>query len=188
MKQSLGPQTLLAPTPVWLVGTYDAQGKANLTTIAWGGICCSDPPCVTISLQRPRHAYDAIIERKAFTVNVPSADYVKPTDYCGIYSGKDHDKLAETGFTVAKSQLVDAPCVDQCPLIAECKLLQTIELGRHTMFVGQIIDIKAAESVLDESGKIDPAKLNPICFNPGNRSYNSLSPSIGQAFSMGKQL
>ncbi len=72
MKQSVGAKTLATPTPVWLVGTYDAEGKPNIMTVAWGGICCSTPPCVTVSLRRATYSYAAIEARKAFTVSIPS--------------------------------------------------------------------------------------------------------------------
>ena len=70
MKQSLGPKTLLFPTPVLMVGSYDQAGKPNLMNAAWGGICCSEPPCVTVSIRKARHSYDSIMSRKAFTVGI----------------------------------------------------------------------------------------------------------------------
>jgi len=77
MKKSLGAKTLIYPNPVWVIGTYDNERKPNVSTIAWGGICCSDPPCVAISLRKATYSYGNIIERKAFTVNVPSEKYIR---------------------------------------------------------------------------------------------------------------
>ena len=84
MKKSLGVKTLAFPTPVWVVGTYDNEGKPNVMTIAWGGICCSKPRCVNISLRKATYSYDNIIKKKAFTINIPSENYVKEADYFGI--------------------------------------------------------------------------------------------------------
>lgn len=188
MKKSLGKATHAMPTPVWLVGTYDSEGKANLATIAWGGVCSSDPAAVTVSLRKARHSYDAIMERQAFTVNIPSRDFVVAADYAGIASGKNADKFAAAGLTPVKSDLVDAPYVAEFPLVIECRLLQTVEIGVHTQFIGEIVDVKADASVLDEAGLPDPTKVQPIVYSPTNRGYYALGEKVGQGFDTGKQL
>lgn len=184
----MGAKTLTFPTPVWVVGTYDKEGKPNIMTIAWGGICCSKPPCVAISLRKATYSYGCIMERKAFTINVPSDAYVKVADYVGMVSGKDTDKFAVTGLTPIKSELVDAPYVQEFPLILECKLIHTIEIGLHTQFIGEILDVKAEEAVLGANGLPELAKVKPIVFGPEVRTYHSVGQSIGDAFSIGKTL
>ncbi len=99
MKKSLGAKTILYPTPVLVVGTYDLQGKPNVMTAAWGGICCSEPPCVAVSLRKATYSYHNIVHRKAFTVSVPSERYVKDADYFGIVSGRTDDKFAAAELT-----------------------------------------------------------------------------------------
>jgi flavin reductase (DIM6/NTAB) family NADH-FMN oxidoreductase RutF len=188
MKKSLGAETYAVPTPVWLVGTYDKAGKPNIATIAWGGICCSDPPAVTISLRKARHSYDAIVERQAFTVNVPSQGFLAEADYAGIASGRSADKFAVAGLTPVRSDLVDAPYVSEFPLVLECRLLRTVDLGIHTQFIGEIIDVKAEEGVLDQDGNIDATKVQPVVYSPANRTYYGLGPAIGKGFSIGKDL
>jgi len=188
MKKSLGAATHAMPTPVWLVGTYDKEGKPNVATIAWGGICCSDPPAVTVSLRKSRHSYDAIVERKAFTVNIPSEAFAREADYAGIASGRDADKFGVAGLTAVRSDLVDAPYVAEFPLVLECRLLQTIELGVHTQFIGEIIDVKAEADVLDANGVLDAKKVLPIVYAPANRTYYGLGEVIGKGFDIGKGL
>ncbi|MBJ6750355.1 flavin reductase family protein [Geomonas anaerohicana] len=188
MKKSVGKGPHAMPTPVWLVGTYDITGKANLATVAWGGVCCSDPASVTISLRKSRHSYDAILKRGAFTVNIPSQQFVVAADYAGIASGKNEDKFAQAGLTAVKSDLVDAPYVGEFPLVIECRLLQTVEVGVHTQFIGEIVDVKADESVLDAKGLPDPAKVQPLVYSPTNRAYYALGEVVGQGFDIGKQL
>jgi len=188
MKKSLGAQTLAVPTPVWLVGTYDKEGKPNIATIAWGGICCSDPPAVMVCLRKSRHSFDAIMERKAFTINVPSEAYVKAADYAGMASGRDADKFAVAGLTPVRSDLVDAPYVSEFPLVIECRLLRTVEVGIHTQFIGEIIDVKAEENVLDPGGLLDAAKVLPVVYSPATRTYYGLGPVIGKGFDIGKEL
>ena len=187
MKVSLGPKTMALPTPAWLVGTYDANGKPNLMTAAWGGICCSKPVCVTVSLQKPRHSYAAIMERKAYTINVASAKDVAKVDYCGIVSGKNADKFAACNFTAVKSELVDAPYVAECPLVLECKVIRVEDLGMHTMFVGEVMDVKVDEAAMKD-GKPDPLLIDPIVYAPEDRHYYGLGANLGLGFSIGKEL
>ena len=152
MKKSIGAKTVVYPTPVFVVGTYDSEGKPNAMTAAWGGICCSRPPCVAVSLRKATYSYSNIVTREAFTVSIPSEKYVKEADYFGTVSGRNQDKFATTGLTPVRSKLIDAPYVDEFPFVLECKLLHTIEIGLHTQFIGEIVNIMAEESVLDERG------------------------------------
>ena len=137
MKRSLGAKTLLYPTPVCVVGTYDRAGKPNVMTAAWAGICCSSPPCIAVSLRKATYTYGNIMERKAFTISLPTEDYVKQADYFGMVSGRDEDKFSKAKLTAVKGDLVDAPFVKEFPLALECKLLHSIEIGLHTEFIGR---------------------------------------------------
>jgi flavin reductase (DIM6/NTAB) family NADH-FMN oxidoreductase RutF len=188
MKKSLGPKTLLYPTPVWVVGTYNKDGKPNVMTIAWGGICCSKPPCVAISIRKATYTYGNIMERNAFTVNVPSEAHAKEVDYFGLVSGKDVDKLSATGVTPMKSDLVHAPYLKEFPLVLECKVINTLEIGLHTQFIGEILDVKADEFVLGEKGLPDIEKIRPIIFSPERRIYHKVGGYLGDAFSIGKEI
>jgi flavin reductase (DIM6/NTAB) family NADH-FMN oxidoreductase RutF len=186
MKISLGAKTLAQPAPLWIVGSYDEAGKANAMAAAWGGICCSKPPCIAVSLREERHSYASILARRAFTISVPSVRFAAQADYFGIASGKDEDKFAATGLTPVRSDLVDAPFVGEFPLVLECTLLRTVELGMHVQFVGEIVDVKAEEDVLDDKGYPDAAKVQPLIFTPVTRAYHTVGPYVGQAFEIGR--
>jgi flavin reductase (DIM6/NTAB) family NADH-FMN oxidoreductase RutF len=188
MKKSLGAKTLVFPTPVWIVGTYDKDGRPNGMTAAWGGICCSKPPCVYVALQKPRYSYDNIVERQAYTLNVPSAKFVREADYFGMVSGRTTDKFAATGLTAVRSDLVDAPYIAEFPLILECKLIQTVEIGLHTQFIGEIMDVKAEDAVVDDNGLPDIERVAPIIFGPEIRSYHGIGHYLGRAFEIGKKI
>ncbi len=188
MKKSLGAKTIVYPTPVFIVGTYDKDGKPNAMNVAWGGLCCSSPPSIAISLRKATYTYGNILEKKAFTVNIPSQDYVKEADYFGIVSGGKEDKFSATGLTPVKSDLIDAPYIQEFPLILECKLTHTVEIGLHTQFIGQIIDVKVEESVFGNDGTIDIGKMHPILYAPEIRAYYGVGECLGKAFSIGKQL
>jgi flavin reductase (DIM6/NTAB) family NADH-FMN oxidoreductase RutF len=188
MKKSLGSRALAFSTPVWVVGTYDKDGKPNVMTAAWGGICCSKPACVCVSLRKHRYSYNNIVDRQAYTISIPSEKFAKETDYFGIVSGRNTDKFSATGLTAVKSDLVDAPYIDNFPLVLECKVLHTIEIGVHTQFIGEIMDVKADEAVLGEKGWPDIEKVKPIIYGPEIGTYHGIGKFLGKAFSIGKEI
>ncbi len=186
MKKSLGARTLAYPTPVWLIGTYDDSGRANVMTAAWAGICCSRPPCVDVSLRRATATFGHLQARRAFTVSVPPERLVREADYFGLASGREVDKLEATGLAAVASDVVDAPYLAEAPLVLECQLLHTLEIGLHTLFVGEIRDVKAEESVLDARGLPDPERVRPLVYLPEVRHYHGLGPCLGTAFDLGR--
>ncbi len=186
MKISLGAKTL-APAPMYIVGTYDEQDRANVMVAAWAGICCSEPPCLTVSLRKATYSYHNIMAREAFTVSIPGEDQASAADYFGLVSGRDTDKLADTGLTAVKSGLVDAPYIEEFPLVFECSLFRVYELGLHTMFVGEIKDVKAEESVLRDAKTFDLGRIRPFIFSSGDRKYYRLGEPLGPAFSIGEK-
>ncbi len=188
MKKSFGAKTLVFPTPVWVVGSYDRNGKPNIMTAAWGGICCSRPPCVAVSMRKATYSYGNIVERKAFTVGVPSEEHAAQADYAGIASGRDVDKFAAAGLTPVRSAVVDAPYVEEFPMVLECRLIHTLEIGLHTQFVGEILDVKAEEAVLAATGVPDIRLARPVLFAPGLDGYHGVGEYLGQAFSIGRGL
>ena len=188
MKRSLGAKTLIYPTPILIVGTYDKEGRPNAMTAAWGGICCSQPPCLNISLRKATYTYGNIMNRNAFTVSIPPEDMVKQADYMGLASGRDEDKFAIAGLTPIKGDLVDAPYVDEFPLVLECNLIQAMEIGLHTLFVGEIMDVKADDSILGDDGMPDIEKLKPMTFAPVGGKYYGLGKLLGKAFSIGQEV
>lgn len=185
--KSLGAKTLLYPAPVLVVGSYDKDGKPNIMTAAWGGICCSKPPCVTISLRQATYTYGNLMDRKAYTLNIPSRTYAAHADHAGLVSGRTEDKFATLGLTPVKSDLVDAPYIAEFPMVLECKVINTVEIGLHTQFIGEIMDVKVQEECLSDDGKADPVKVDPLAFAPESRQYFALGEMIGKAFSIGKK-
>ncbi len=186
MKKSLGAKALLYPTPVLVVGTYDSGGRPNVMTAAWGGICSSDPPCVAVALRKATHTYGNIAESGVFTVSIPSEDHVQEVDYFGIATGRSEDKFAATGLTEVRGDRVDAPYVDEFPVVLECRLRNTVEIGLHTLFVGEILDVKAEEAVLSGTGFPDMKKVSPLVFDPGVRGYYGVGEYRGKAFHIGR--
>lgn len=188
MKTSIGAKTLLFPTPVLMVGTFDQEGKPNLMNAAWGGICCSQPPCVAVSLRKATYSYAAIVERKAFTVGIACEARVVEADFVGMVSGRDLDKFAIAGLTVVRSELVDAPYAAEFPVVLECRLLQTVEIGLHTQFIGEILDVKADSGVLGDDGLPDIMKIQPLVYDTAHKGYHGVGPFLERAFSVGREL
>ena len=185
MKTSLGAKTLVYPTPVFVVGTYDKVGKPNVMTASWGGICCSQPPCVAVSLRKATYTHGNILARQAFTISIPSEDHVQQADYFGLVSGRNVDKFAAMKLTPVRSELVDAPYVKEFSLIVECRLAHVIELGLHTQFVGEVMDVKAEDSVMAKGGLLEITKVKPLVFAPDTQAYYGIGKFVGQAFSVG---
>jgi flavin reductase (DIM6/NTAB) family NADH-FMN oxidoreductase RutF len=187
MKKSIGAQSLVFPTPVFVVGTYDLEEKPNVMTAAWGGICCSVPPCVAVSIREATYSYRNILDRKAFTISIPSEKYVKEADYFGMVSGKNVDKFSATGLTPAKSEVVDAPYVNEFPFVLECQLLRSVEIGGHTQFIGEIKDTKVDEDIIKDD---DPLiqKIAPLIFALDNMSYYGVGKYVAKAFFVGKEI
>jgi flavin reductase (DIM6/NTAB) family NADH-FMN oxidoreductase RutF len=173
---------------VVLCGTYDSEGKANLATLAWAGVCCSEPPAIQLSIRHARHTYAAILDKKEFTISLPTAAQADIADFCGITSGRDVDKLNVAGLTAERGQFVNAPVVGEFPVCLECRLLHRLEIGSHDLFVGEVLASWADEKYLDGKGVIDLNLLSPLAYTPSSvgSGYYALGPSAGKPYSIGK--
>jgi len=176
-KELRGPAEALFPVPTVMVSCVDAKEKANIITLAWVGIVCSDPPMLSLAIRPSRYSYGLIKASQEFVVNIPSLDIIKETDYCGVVSGRDIDKFEKTGLTKTPASKVKVPLIKECPVNIECKLKQIISLGVHDMFLGEIVAVHYEDEILDEKGNVDYAKARPFVFNQGE--YWSLGKKVG---------
>ncbi|GHU82705.1 flavodoxin [Clostridia bacterium] len=181
MKKSIGTPSLIFPNPVLVVCTYDTAGKANAATLAWGGIASSGPSAIAIAVQPPRYTYDALMRRRAFTVNLAPARYAAETDYFGLVSGRDVDKFAATGLTPVRSDLVDAPIIAEFPYSLECAVTHTLNLGKHTLFIGEIKDVKIDEGAENWGG------FDLLTFDAASREYRIPGKAVAKAFESGRK-
>jgi flavin reductase (DIM6/NTAB) family NADH-FMN oxidoreductase RutF len=189
MKLFLPAETILLPSPVLIIGSYGSHGRPNVMNAAWGGIASSKPPCVSVSLREATLTYHNIIQTKAFTVNFPSEKYVREADFVGMVSGREHDKFKETRLTPEKSKLVNAPIVREFPYALECKLVRRVELGLHTMFIGEIVGMVADSEVLNPNQFPDIEKVRPMLWGSfGSLAYYGIGDKLGDTFSVGKEL
>jgi flavin reductase (DIM6/NTAB) family NADH-FMN oxidoreductase RutF len=187
MKQSLGARTIAYPMPVFVIGTYDHAGKPNAMVAAWGGICSSDPPGIAVSVRPSRYTYRNLMEKRAFTISIPSVEHMAEADYFGIASGEDNDKFAATGLTPVRSTLVDAPFVREFSIVLECQVINRVDIGAHVQFIGEILDVKVDESVIGSDGKPDLSKIRPLGFDMVRSEYFAMGSVVGKAFSAGRK-
>ena len=185
MRKNFGPQNWLFPMPVLIVGTYDADGTPDAMNAAWGGIHDTNQLAVCID---PGHKTSAnLLLNKSFTVSIGTADLITVCDYVGIVSANDEPgKVKKAGLHAEKSDFVDAPLFAEFPMAIECRLVSFDPASGCT--VGEIVNISADESILGDSGKIDPVKLAPITFDPVNHTYIKLGEVVGKAFNDGLEL
>jgi len=189
VKLALPAQPILLPCPVLIIGTYDSDGKPNIMNAAWGGIASSQPPCFSVSIREATLTYHNIQQTKAFTVNITSEKYLREADFVGMVSGRECDKFKETRLTPQKSKLVNAPIVKEFPYALECNLVKVVNLGLHTMFIGEIVGMVADSEVLNPNQFPDIEKVRPMLWGSyGNMAYYGIGDKLGDAFSVGKEL
>ena len=170
--------------PVLIIGTYDENGNPNAMNAAWGGIY--DTNQIMICLADDHKTTENIKKTGAFTVSFATAKTVAACDYVGIVSAnREPDKFAKAGFHATKSGFVDAPLIDELPMAVECRLIKFNEDG---ICIGEIVGISADESILDENGKIDTKKLDPIIYDGVTHAYWNFGETVGMAFSDGKKI
>ncbi len=184
MRKSFGVKNWLYPMPVFIVGTYDENGVPDAMNAAWGGIY--DTNLLMVCLADDHKTTENIRKNGAFTVSFATVSTVVQADYVGIVSANDcPDKFVRAGFHATKSSLVNAPIIDELPVTVECKLLKFNEDG---ICIGEIVNVSADESVLDDSGRIDAKKLDPIIYDSVSHAYWNFGEKVGAAFSDGKKI
>lgn len=185
MRKNFGAKPLSYPQPVFIIAAYDENGTPNAMNAAWGGI--SEIHEISMCLSAGHKTVKNILKRGAFTVSMAEAPHVAQCDYVGIVSGNSvADKFARAGFHATKSEFVDAPLIDELSVALECKL---IDYNPETCILrGEIVNVSVDERVLDENGKVDAAKVEPIIFDPFNNEYLKIGEKVGNAFSEGNKL
>ena len=186
-KISMGPKPWIYPMPALLVGA-NVDGKPNFMAVGWGSIANREPPMISVALRHARYTLIGIRQNLTFSVNIPSTDMVRETDYCGLISGSDANKVEVCQFKVFYGKLDNTPLIEQCPINLECKVVHILDLGTHSLIVGRIEETHVSESCLTD-GKPDVSKIKPLTYitAPAER-YQALGEIIAKAFSIGKEL
>lgn len=183
MRKNFGVKPWLYPQPVLIIGTYDTEGNPDAMNAAWGGQYNANQVMLCLGAHKTT---ENIRKKGAFTVSFATASQVIASDYVGIVSaGNTPDKMEKSGFTTTKSEFVDAPLINELPLTLECRLVKFNEDGN---VIGEIVNVSADESILDEDGTVNAGKLEAIIFDPMNSAYLKLGERVGNAFKDGEKL
>ncbi len=176
-KQHWKPGNMLYPVPAVMVSCQRQGEKPNIITVAWAGTVCSDPAMVSVSIQKKRYSYGIIRDSGEFVVNLTTKKLAKATDYCGVRSGRDVDKFAETGLTPCPSQAVGCPGIAQSPVNIECRVTEVKNLGSHDLFLAQVVGVSVDETLLDASGRLRLSRSGLMVYSHGN--YFEVGQQIG---------
>ena len=189
-KKELKLHAVVAPTQTVIVSAYDRDGKADTCTLAFYVVSSHIPPCVTIAINATaqRKTLQSILDSKAFVVGFPSCDQVREADYLGVESGYNTDKLKNIGFTTTKARTVYAPIINELLLSLECELVHTVIVGSHMQLTGEVKNILADESILNDQNKILLSKMQPIIYDEEGRAYWGLGEKASDAFRPGVEL
>lgn len=177
-KQVWKPGNMLYPLPAVMVSCGREGEKPNIITVAWAGTICSDPVMVSISVRKERYSHDIICETGEFVINLTTKDLTFATDYCGVKSGKDHDKFKEMNLTPGKCEKVSCPLISESPVNLECKVTEVKELGSHDMIIAEVVAVDVSEEYFDENGKFELNSSNLMAYSHGE--YFTLGEKIGK--------
>lgn len=184
MLKDLGVKPFVFPMPVLMIATYGENEKVDVMNMAWGGICASH--MVALNIDEDHKTTKNLKERGAFTLSIADIDHIDESDFFGIASGnKMEDKFERTGMHAIKSEYVDAPIIEEYPLTLECKVVECQNTVYGFRVLGEILNVKAKEEVLDEKGKVDPTKLNAFVFDQMQNGYYAIGEKVGQAWNSG---
>jgi flavin reductase (DIM6/NTAB) family NADH-FMN oxidoreductase RutF len=178
MRKDLGKELIFLPLPVLMIGTYNENDNANIMSAAWGGIY--DYGEIIIALSKHKTT-DNLEIKKAFTVSFATKETVTISDYFGIVSGNEEDKISKSGVHVTKSKFVDAPIIEEYPLTLECKV-KSFEEGT---LIGKVVNVNCDEKYIDENGKVDSSKINFVTYDMTSNSYRVIGDIVGKAFKEG---
>lgn len=166
---------LLHPRNVVMVTCADEAGKSNIVTLAWSMPTSFDPPLVAISVAPQRYSHKLIEKTGEFVVNVPTIEIARETLFCGRVSGRSHDKFKEAPLTALPAKRVKAPLIKECIAHLECKLVQRMTTGDHTIFIGKVLAAWVNEGAFDN--KFNPSKAK-LLYHLGGDNFTTLSKEV----------
>lgn len=181
------PGTMIYPLPAVMVSCGAEPSEYNIITVAWTGTICTDPAMCYISVRPSRHSYNIIRKNGEFVINLTTKPLAFATDWCGVKSGKDHNKFKETGLTPVPASKIKAPLIKESPVNIECIVREIKELGSHHMFISEVVAINADEEYIDKkTGAFRLFDAAPVCYSHGK--YFETGKLIGKfGFSVEKK-
>ena len=185
MKKDLGVKPYLYPMPVLMIATYGENGKVDVMNMAWGGICASN--MVALNISENHKTSENIKAKGAFTLSIADVPHLAQADFFGIASGNTmDDKFERSGLHAVKSTRVDAPVIEEFPITLECKVVELEHMKYGFRVLGEIVNVLAEDTVLDDQGRVDPQKLNALVFDQFQSDYYAIGEKVGTAWQSGK--
>lgn len=175
-------KAVIVPEGVFIIGTYDENGVPNAMNAAWG--IQSDYGEIALFLAKHKTT-ENLKKTGAFTVAFATKNTVEISDYFGVESGAAVNKIEKAGVHVHKSAHVNAPIIEEYPLVLECEVKEWNE--EKEMLTGKIISQQADESILTD-GKVDLGKLQPIMYDASFHVYRVIGEVVGNAFKDGLKI
>jgi flavin reductase (DIM6/NTAB) family NADH-FMN oxidoreductase RutF len=181
------PGTMIYPLPAVMVSCGSRPEEYNIITVSWTGTICTDPAMCYISVRPGRYSYNIIKKNSEFVINLTTKSLAFATDWCGVKSGRDHNKFSEMGLTPAPASKLKAPLIKESPVNIECIVKEIKELGSHHMFISEVVAVNADEKYIDKStGLFRLDEALPICYSHGK--YYETGKLIGKfGFSVEKK-
>jgi flavin reductase (DIM6/NTAB) family NADH-FMN oxidoreductase RutF len=170
-KTFLKPDGFMVPLPATMLSCQIGDERPNIITLSWVGVLCSEPPQIGVGIRPARFSHAIVKESGEFVINIPNESQAFATDYCGHVSGRRADKFADCSLTAEKGSVVSAPIIKECPINIECRVTQSLMLGSHELFIGEIVAIQVDENCVDEKGHLIMANAKPFVYTPGTREY-----------------
>jgi flavin reductase (DIM6/NTAB) family NADH-FMN oxidoreductase RutF len=184
-KVTLERAAFLAPAPVLLLSTVGQDGSTNIMTLSWAGVACQTPPMVSVALRAERFSYGLLRETGEFALNIPPAQLLRAVDFCGVVSGENVNKFAETRLTPVPGLKIRAPLIRECPVNLECVVRSSLVLGSHVLFLAEVVALHADAEVVENGGVI-MGRVAPLAYDPFGGDYWTLKEVVGhQGFSGG---
>ncbi len=174
------PGNVIYPLPAVMVscGNIDEPETHNIITIGWTGTINTNPPMTYVSIRKSRYSFELIEKYKDFVINLTTTDLAKATDFCGVRSGREHNKFEKCNLTPLKSKEVVSPSILESPVNIECKVKSVQELGSHFMFIADVVSVSVDDKYFDENDTFRFDKTNPICYSHG--AYYEVGDFIGK--------
>ncbi|PZX15355.1 flavin reductase (DIM6/NTAB) family NADH-FMN oxidoreductase RutF [Breznakibacter xylanolyticus] len=173
------PGTMIYPVPAVMVSLGDTPEEYNIITVSWTGTVCTNPAMCYISVRPERHSYEILKRTGEFVINLTTKDLAYATDWCGVKSGRDHNKFEAMKLTPAPATVVKAPVIAESPLNIECRVTQIIPLGSHDMFLAEVVNVRADEQYIHpETGTFELHRSDLLAYSHGQ--YYTLGTKIGR--------
>lgn len=181
-------KTIVQPLQVFMVGTYDKNGVADVMNAAWAGQC--GPKHITVNFALNRQTLRNIEVNKEFTIAYATKDTLEVADYFGMCSAsKNPDKVEKSGVSLRKAENVNAPIVEDFPITLECKVIDMQEIvPQRCTVTAEVVNTVVSDDIIDDKCNINTLDIEFISYDGNKNVYRVLGDAVGKAFNIKSDL